>query len=225
MPEDDVTPPHGHSPTFQDLVNEAAKVAAKQESPAALLIQVTDLKPHLDRPQSRVARQCVAEIIRHLAGLLEKTEDPTAIGNLLALVGGVLSGQSVTTAPQPKRARADLQYFRREGKDGPELVEARPGSSKPFHIGVEDFDAALAALVEVGMGRHASFKQVHDAFVRHGGADTVSSYQLRTVLRFLKQAKPDLINGIRDGYKVLFDDAEKFKTKARSAMAALEPRQ
>lgn len=65
----------------------------------------------------------------------------------------------------------------------------------------------------------------HDAFVKHGGADTVSSYQLRTVLRFLKQAKPDLITGIRDGYKVLFDDAETFKANARRAMAALEPRQ
>ena len=87
-----------------------------------------------------------------------------------------------------------------------------------------DFNAALEALSQVGMVNHATFKEVRAAYLEHGGANNSSSYQLRTVLRFLKQAKPVLINAIRDGYKVQSDDADEFKAGAHQAMDLLGPR-
>lgn len=206
---------------------ESARVAANVDDPAELMVRALALKDFLDEPNGAAAQRAFADLVGYLAPLLRSTEDPKPFGDLLCMVGRVLSGKPVVLAASAgaKSDRNDLQYFRREGREGAELIEARPGSSKPFHVSTKDFSATLDAMLDVGVGRHATFKEVQDAFVRHGGSDTASAYQLRTMLRFLKRASdPALINGIRDGYKVLIDDESEFKAAAHRAMDALGPR-
>lgn len=206
---------------------ESARVATHVDDPAELMVRALALKDHLGEPSGTAAQRAFADLIGYLAPLLRSTDDPKPFGDLLCLVGRVLGGKPVVSAESTgsRPGRNDLQYFRREGREGPELIESRPGSSKPFHVSSRDFNATLDALVDVGVGKHATFKEVQDAFVKHGGSDTASAYQLRTMLRFLKRATdPALINGIRDGYKVLIDDAKEFKAAALSAMEALGPK-
>ena len=74
------------------LVSEATRVAARLDNPGELVLCVTELKRHLDRPRGHAAKQAGAQVIRMLAGLLENADDPETIGTLCCLVGRVLGG-------------------------------------------------------------------------------------------------------------------------------------
>lgn len=206
-------------PAFKILIAEAARVGTGMDDPSKLILKVTALREFLDQPDTRSARQAYGEVVEMLAELLAVHHDPGAVGRLLGLVGDLLGGYSIHDMLKPRRNRKDVKYTQRDGRHGPELIESRPGSSKPFIVGREDYDAGIKALGDCAIGTRATYKELQAAFVRHGGADLPSAYQLRVILRFLQRCDPRVVDGIRNGYRA---EAKTRKSLERGAKQAFE---
>jgi len=206
-------------PAFKILIAEAARVGTGMDDPSKLILKVTALREHIGQPDTPPARQAFREVVDLLSELLAVHHDPGAVGRLLGLVGDLLGGYSIHDMLKPRRNRKDVKYTQRDGRNGPELIESRPGSTKPFIVNRQDYDAAIKALGDCAMGTRATYKELQAAFVRHGGADLPSAYQLRVILRFLQRCDPRVVDGIRNGYRA---EARTLKALERAAKQVFE---
>lgn len=188
---------------FPRLIKEAAELGRPAPEAARLMVALSALDRYRQgAAHDREARASFRLAIEEIAGLLDQVDNTAAVGRMLALIGDLLGGFS-TTAVSGRRQRKgkDVRYVRRDGRKGLELMEVRPGMTKPFRVKQRDYQAVLKALGDCGLKERASFKELHEAFVKHGGSNVKSGYPLRATLRFLQQTDPPLIDGIRDGYR------------------------
>lgn len=221
MPQPDKSSRRSQPPAFKTLVAEAARVGSGMDDPSLVILKVTSLREHVDQPDSPEARRAFREVIEMLGALLVDANDPGAVGRLLGLVGDLLGGYSIHNMIKPRRNRKDVKYTQRDGRHGPELIESRPGSSKPFIVGRADYDAAIKALGECAIGTRSTYSDLHTAFVRHGGAAIPSAYQLRVILRFLQRSNPQVVDGIRNGYRAVATSKKALERAAKQAFGAL----